>query len=149
MPFPPPLIYVVGFGLGWFLSRTWTLELLPASYRAFGVIPGWILILAGLAVMLTGVLTFLRARTAIMPNQPAARLLTTGPYRFSRNPMYVGLTIAFIGGILLTNIAWCLFILIIVLVVFDTVIIPREERYLAGAFGESYEQYCRQARRWV
>ena len=149
MPFPPPLIYVVGFAVGWFLARTWPFELLSVNLRPIGVVLGWILIAAGLAMMTTGLLAFAAARTAIMPNLPAARLLTTGPYRLSRNPMYVGLTIAYVGGILLTNIAWCLFTLIAVLVVFDKAVIPREERYPNAAFGASYVQYCKQVRRWL
>jgi protein-S-isoprenylcysteine O-methyltransferase Ste14 len=110
---------------------------------------GWTLILAGLGVMIAGLVAFAFGRTAVMPNLPAARLLTTGPYRFSRNPMYVGLTIAYFGGILLTNIAWCLFILIVVLIAFDKAVIPREDRYLHAEFGDRYDQYCREVRRWL
>jgi protein-S-isoprenylcysteine O-methyltransferase Ste14 len=149
IPFPPPLIFVVGFGIGWFIARRWSLELLSGHLRTISVTLGWILILLGLAMMLTGLIVFANARTGIMPNLSARRLLTNGPYRLSRNPMYVGLTIAYTGGVLLTNIAWCLFILIIVLIVFDKVIVPREEKYLSAEFGESYLQYCKQVRRWL
>jgi protein-S-isoprenylcysteine O-methyltransferase Ste14 len=149
IPFPPPLIFVVGFGIGWLIAKRWSLELLSGNLRTIGVPLGWISILLGLAMMLTGLIIFARARTGIMPNHSAERLLTNGPYRLSRNPMYVGLTIAYAGGVLLTNIAWCLFILIVVLILFDKVIIPREEKYLAVEFGEPYLQYCKQVRRWL
>jgi protein-S-isoprenylcysteine O-methyltransferase Ste14 len=99
--------------------------------------------------MVGGLITFAFARTAVMPTLPARRLLTTGLYRHSRNPMYVGLTIAYVGGILLTNIAWTVFILIGVLVAFERVIVPREERYLRDEFGDLYDQYCQQVRRWL
>jgi protein-S-isoprenylcysteine O-methyltransferase Ste14 len=110
---------------------------------------GWTLILAGLAIMVAGLMAFAFARTAVMPTLPAERLLTTGLYRYSRNPMYIGLTIAYVGGILLTNIAWCMFVLIGVLIVFDRVIVPREERYLRAEFGDLYDQYCKRVRRWL
>lgn len=149
IPFPPPLLFVGGFALGWYLDRTWPVDLLPPDLRTIGVLGGWTLILAGLVIMVGGLITFAFARTAVMPTLPARRLMTTGLYRYSRNPMYVGLTIAYAGGILLTNIAWSALILVGVLVAFDRLIVPRKERYLRAEFGDLYEQYCQQVRRWL
>ena len=148
IPFPPPSIFVFGFGIGWYIARYFPFRLLSQKYRETEMIFGWILILIGFGIMFTALIAFILARTAIMPNLPAKRLLTSGPYRLSRNPMYVGLTIAYVGGILLTNIGWCLLILIVVLIVFEKVIIPHEERYLQSAFGEVYSEYANRVRRW-
>ena len=149
MPFPPPLLYIGGFGIGWLIARIWPLDIVSDNFRVVGEVLGWILIVAGLLIMIIGLYSFAIARTSIMPNLTAARLITTGPYRFSRNPMYAGWTVAYIGCILLTNFIWCIFTLAIVLVVFDKIIIPREEEYLKAKFGESYPRYCKQVRRWL
>lgn len=147
--FPPPLLYILGFGLGWMAGRWLPVPLLPAAGRSAGIIAGWGLVGAGLLIMLGGLLQFVSARTAVVPFRPARHLVTTGLYHFSRNPMYVGLTAAYLGGVLLTNNFWCLLALPLVLMLMNGWIISREERYLAAVFGESYRQYCTRVRRWL
>jgi protein-S-isoprenylcysteine O-methyltransferase Ste14 len=98
--------------------------------------------------MYTGIATFARARTAIYPNQPARALVTTGPYRFSRNPMYLGLTAAYFGLALVLNWAWPLVLLPVVLGALSALVIDREERHLASSFGTAYTEYRRHVRRW-
>jgi protein-S-isoprenylcysteine O-methyltransferase Ste14 len=102
-----------------------------------------------LLMLTVALITFLRHRTGIYPNQPATVIVRSGLYRFSRNPMYVALAILYVGIVLLTNLLWPLLLLPLVLLVLQKAVIAREERYLKEAFGESYEQYCRQVRRWI
>lgn len=149
IPFPPPLLFVMGFAGGWLLDRSVSFSLLPVQLRAVFLVCGWLLIGGGIALMLSGLFSFFRARTAVMPNRSASALVTTGPYRFSRNPMYVGLTTAYIGGVFLTNSAWCLILLPVVLFLIHVFVIRREERYLEVAFGESFLNYCARVRRWL
>ena len=85
--------------------------------------------------------TFWRARTAIIPHRPASRLVRHGPYRFTRNPMYVGLTGLYTGLALIFNVGWPLVLLPLVLVVLWGVVIQREERYLRAAFGKSTPRF--------
>ena len=99
--------------------------------------------------MFLALFVFWRARTGVVPTGPASRLITGGPYRLSRNPMYLGLTVAYIGGVLLTDIAWTLLTLALVLAGIHLFVIRREERYLAEAFGERYSEYRSRVRRWV
>jgi protein-S-isoprenylcysteine O-methyltransferase Ste14 len=149
MPFSPPLLYIGGFGVGWLIAQILPLDIVSGNFRVIGLVLSWILIAVGLLIMIIGLYSFAKARTSIIPNLTATQLLTTGPYGFSRNPLYAGWTLTYIGGALLTNIAWCMFTLVIVLVVFDKVIIPCEEEYLKVKFGESYQRYCKQVRRWL
>jgi protein-S-isoprenylcysteine O-methyltransferase Ste14 len=147
--FPPPLLFILGFTIGILLNRVWPLSLVATERSTIRLIPGWFFVGAGLLLLASAMLTFLRLRTAIYPNQPATTVVTHGPYRFSRNPMYVALTSAYFGFVLLTNALWPLLLLPVVLVVLQMVVIRREEHYLAGAFGAEYEEYCKRVRRWI
>lgn len=146
--FPPPLLFVAALALAWWLNTRLTFEIDGAGVgRVQGAI-GLGAVAGGLALMYLGIITFLRARTAIYPNQPARALVTTGPYRFSRNPMYLGLTAAYFGLSLLLNWAWPLVLLPFVLGGLSAFVIDREEKYLAATFGTAYKEYCRHVRRW-
>ncbi|MFN0088596.1 MAG: methyltransferase family protein [Blastocatellia bacterium] len=147
--FPPPILYVIGFGIGWLLNRAWPFPLFHSMRSAGGWFFGWLLIGLALILLAAALVTFLRHRTGIYPNQPAAAIVRDGPYRFSRNPMYVALTILYLGIVLLTHLLWPLLLLPLVILVLQKAVIQREERYLKDAFGEAYEQYCRQVRRWL
>ncbi len=145
---PPPLFFAIGFLIGWLLNRVHALPVLPPSTAAREPV-GLALVGAGLVFMLWALATFLAARTTVIPNRPASRLVTTGPYRFSRNPMYTGFTVVYIGLTLILNSAWPLLVLPLVIMALLSRVIEREERYLNGAFGEDYAAYTRRVRRWL
>ncbi|MDQ2669363.1 MAG: isoprenylcysteine carboxylmethyltransferase family protein [Gemmatimonadota bacterium] len=147
--FPPPLLFVAGFVAGLLVDGVVPIGLLGAAGRRTAVIAGWTMVVAGLALMAAGLVTFVGARTAVMPHLPARRLVTSGPYRFTRNPMYLGLTIAYAGIALLIDTAWPLIVLPLVLALLVRVVIRREERYLEHAFGGEYREYCRRVGRWI
>ncbi|MBS1812356.1 MAG: isoprenylcysteine carboxylmethyltransferase family protein [Acidobacteria bacterium] len=147
--FPPPILFVFGFSLGLILNRSYSLAILPNEQRGVLLVLGWILLLFGIVMLTTSLLTFFRYRTGIYPNQPARLIVTTGPYRFSRNPMYVALTAAYLGTAMIANILWLLLLLPIIIVVLQVAVIQREEDYLKEAFGKKYEAYCQQVRRWL
>jgi len=147
--FPPPTIFVAGFFAGWLLDRR--VHALPVSgiLGAAGEIIGMVLIAVGLGLTFWGLATFRAARTAILPHQAASRLVASGPYRFTRNPMYTGLTIAYIGGAAVVDSAWPLVLLPFVLALLVRLVIRREERYLGDAFGDAYAEYKTRVRRWL
>ena len=146
--YPPPLIYVAGFGAGWALHRWRPLpigaddsSLLLGLTAATGVI--WIVL------MFSAFALFFRKHTAILPHRPAATLVTSGPYRFTRNPMYLGLAALYVGLSLLMNSWWPLVLLPLVVLVLQRLVIVREEQYLNDAFPGEYELYRKRVRRWL
>ncbi len=147
--FPPPLLFVFGLGAGWVLHRIYPLPLLGSSTRALEVVVGWSSMLFAALLMAWAIVSFRRAHTAIIPNQPATMLVLGGPYRFTRNPMYLGLVVLYLGVSLLINSIWTLLLLPLVLFILYTAVIRREERYLAAAFGSAYQDYQTRVRRWL
>ena len=147
--FPPPLLFVVAFLVGWLTHRTHPLPLFAAAARPVVVLLGWLCIVLWGGLSGWALATFHRARTAIIPNRPATRLVMHGPYRLSRNPMYLALTLLYVGVALLLNSVWPLMLLPLILVILHVAVIRREERYLAAAFGAAYDGYRRWVRRWL
>lgn len=147
--FPPPTVFVLGFLAGWLLHREWPLALIPAGRQPANVGAGWVLVALGLGFIAWGLATFFRHRTAIMPHRPASRLVDGGPYRYSRNPMYVGMTAIYLGLVLVTNMLWPLLLLPLSLFALVMLVIRKEERYLADAFGSEYAAYRERTRRWL
>ena len=105
-------------------------------------------VVLGVGFAITGILTFRKFRTAVLPHRPATVLVDTGIYAYTRNPMYTGLTVAYLGGVLLTGVLWVLILLPIVLTLLVTQVIRREERYLRTRFPEAYAAYCTRVGRW-
>ena len=91
----------------------------------------------------------LRARTNIDPYKPATALVTGGPYRFTRNPIYVAMTLLYVGAALSFRIIPALILLPIALLLLQFGVIRREERYLEAKFGDRYRQYRSRVRRWT
>jgi len=104
---------------------------------------------ASLLLFAAGMAIFARARTGILLQKSATRLVTTGPYRWSRNPMYVSFVALYIGGALLANTVWPLVILPIVVAMLVRFVIAREEDYLRRTFRDAYDDYTRQVPRWL
>ena len=147
--FPPPLLFVAAFLAGWLLHRQWPQPLSSTSDSPLREGTGFILVVAGLMLMTWALATFTRHRTAIYPNRPASRVVRDGPYRRTRNPMYVSMTSIYLGVTLLANTWLPLLFLPVALVLLMHLVIAREERYLRSAFGEEYTLYCRDVRRWL
>lgn len=91
---------------------------------------------------------FAKAGTPMVPVKPATALVTDGPFRYSRNPMYVSLTLGYLGVTLLMNSFWPLVLLPTVLLTLRFWVIAREEAHLTEVFGDGYAAYCRRVRRW-
>jgi protein-S-isoprenylcysteine O-methyltransferase Ste14 len=94
-------------------------------------------------------MTFRRAGTHINPGEPATTLVTTGPYRLSRNPGYLGMAFAYSGIAVLSGALWALALLLPTLFLIDRGVIRREERYLERTFGDEYLRYRSRTRRWI
>lgn len=147
--FPPPFLFVAAFLAGLGLERVWPSGGFAASARPLFAAAGWLAGVLGLLLIGWAVASFVRARTAMIPHKPASRLVITGPYRVTRNPMYTGLTLLYVGLALVFAVWWPLLFLPLAMWSLYALVIQREERYLAGAFGEEYAAYRRRVRRWI
>jgi len=93
--------------------------------------------------------TIEKAGTPIRTDRPVPRLVTDGPYRYTRNPGYLGLAMFYAGIAVLRNALWAILLLPVVVYVIQREVIGREERYLERTFGEEYLVYKARVRRWV
>ena len=143
---PPPLIYAAGIGLGLVLHRFLPLRWLPES--ATGLV-GWPLVAAGAALSGSAAAIMLRARTALEPHGSTTTIVRSGPFRFTRNPIYLAFTLLTVAAAALRNSLWPVLLLPAVLEVMRRGVIEREERYLTRKFGAEYADYKSQVRRWL
>jgi protein-S-isoprenylcysteine O-methyltransferase Ste14 len=147
-PFPPTLIYVAGFLIGWWLDVRTALR---PDWRLpeWVGIAGWCLVVGGACLFVWGLATFSKMRTGIMLQKAATRVVDVPPYSWSRNPMYVSFTVIYVGFALALA-AWGPFVLLpIVIAVLTMAVIAREERYMRATFGSAYDDYCQRVRRWI
>ncbi|AEQ50833.1 methyltransferase family protein [Pelagibacterium halotolerans] len=110
---------------------------------------GGVLLVAGLALDIWAFRLFRAAGTNPEPFKPTTAIVANGPYRFTRNPMYVGFLLSFTGIGLLFALEWALIGLPILWFVLDRVVVRREEAYLARKFGAGYEAFLAKTRRWL
>jgi protein-S-isoprenylcysteine O-methyltransferase Ste14 len=149
MRVPVPWVFVLGYLVGVGFERVWPLRLGAGVGAGVTLALGVVVFTAGAVVAGWGLVTFRRARTTTVPGRASSRLVTWGPYRFGRNPMYVGLSVAYVGEAFLLRQVWPVLVLPLVLAYVNWVVIPVEERKLEEVFGGEYAQYRRRVRRWL
>ena len=143
---PPPVIYLAALVIGSVLDYQWPLSPLLGSSR---YVVGPVIAITGGLIMPPVLVRFRRSGTTIDVRKPATALITEGPYRFSRNPIYVSLTLLYLGiGTLLNN-AWILILVAPVFLVMNMWVVSREERHLEATFGEKFMRYKAAVRRWL
>ena len=145
---PPPLIYLGFLLIGFGLQTLWPAPMVTTSW-VLRVGIGVSLGLLGILFSASGVGEFRKAQTNVNPMRPALAIVTDGPYRLTRNPMYLGLTLLYGGIAFGFNSGWMLGLLVPILVVMHYGVIAREEAYLERKFGEPYREYRKQVRRWL
>jgi len=141
----PPFVYLATILLGLVVHFFWPAQLLPASV---GVPIGVIAVLAAAAFFIAAVRTLRKAGTPVPGNRPTTTIVRTGPFRFSRNPIYLAFTLIQLGLAAWINSLWLLLTLLPALALME-VVIRREERYLEARFPSEYLPYKRTVRRWV
>jgi protein-S-isoprenylcysteine O-methyltransferase Ste14 len=103
----------------------------------------------GIVLCVWAIGLFKRAHTSLIPVVPSAALVAEGPYRFTRNPMYLGLALIYSGTALFFQLSWGLLLLPLVLILVHFLVIVKEEHYLERRFGQVYRRYRLQVRRWL
>lgn len=132
---PPPLIYVAGFVLGLALERFLPVLVLPKIPSRVAAV---LCIAVGVTIAVWSVGLFYRERTSFVPIKPTTTLVIYGPYRFTRNPMYLGLVCLYAGLALWFGVFWALILLPAVMALIQRYVIIREEQYLERKFGGEY-----------
>ena len=146
----PPVIPVGALLLGLLLGNLWPWSLFAASTSAFWIrAAGCGLAVAGASLVIWGGTTMVRAGTNVPPFKPTITIVTAGPFRFTRNPLYLGGTLIYLGLSMVLGSVWMLWLFVPMVLVLRWGIILREERYLEAKFGEVYLAYKARVRRWL
>lgn len=143
---PPPLIYLVCLIIGLALDYLWPTPVLPPAIQ-YGA--GGALTFAALALFGLTFREFSRATTSIDPRRPTTTIITTGPFRLTRNPLYASMTMLFIGVATLIDGLWILAMVIPAVVIVHFFVILKEEAFLEREFGDAYRRYRDAVRRWL
>jgi protein-S-isoprenylcysteine O-methyltransferase Ste14 len=142
----PPLVYLGAIALGLLLHFAW-----PVRFVADGVsMPlGATVVLVAVALFVYAVRTFRTAGTPVPGNRPTTTIVRAGPYRWSRNPIYLAFSLLQLGIACWVNSLWLLVTLIPAVALMSFVVIPREEHYLETRFPSDYLPYKASVRRWL
>jgi protein-S-isoprenylcysteine O-methyltransferase Ste14 len=139
----PPIAWALTVVTGLALDWLYPLPFLPAAWA------GGLVFLAGLALLIWAATTFRRAGTQIPTTEPTTRIVTDGPYRHSRNPIYLGMLLGLVGLALGLDSLWLLILLVPFFLVIRYGVVAREEAYLERKFGNVYLAYTSRVRRWL
>ena len=143
---PPPILTLIhllaAFLLGFLLP-------LPLPQPGWLPVAGWVIVLAGLALAFWAVAHFRKARTTLDPHGGTTAIVTGGPYRYTRNPIYVAYLCLLVGFPLVLDMYWGLILAPLLVVLMTRLVIQPEETYLATHFGQPYLDYKARVRRWL
>ena len=142
----PPLVYLATIITGSVLELAWPTAFIP---RGFVAPVGSALVVAAVMLFFYSTAKFRAAGTPVPGNLPTAAIVRTGPYRFSRNPIYVAFSLLQLGTAVWINGLWLIATLIAAIALMTIVVIPREEWYLERKFGAEYLDYKARVRRWI
>ena len=152
---PPPLIYLGALLLGILLDELLRMRIGLGRLHGLGIATEIRMVLTivplalGAAIMLWAAGLFRRAGTDVKPWRTTTALVTDGPFRWTRNPMYLGMTLVYVALALGFDSLGAALLLIPVLLIIRSQVIGREERYLEAKFGDEYRAYKSQVRRWL
>ena len=142
----PPFVYLTAILIGSTLAIQWPLPFMPGSHSS---LLGGAVVAAAVALFAYAVRTFRAAGTPVPGNEPTTVIVRTGPYCFTRNPIYLAFSLLHLGLAIWIDSLWLVGTLIAALAVMALVVIPREERYLERKFGTEYLDYKAAVRRWL
>ncbi|HEY5897977.1 MAG TPA: isoprenylcysteine carboxylmethyltransferase family protein [Burkholderiales bacterium] len=142
----PPLVYSVSIAAGVALQLAWPFGFVPAGV---GAPLGAIAVAVAIVLFLLAVRSFRRAGTPVPGNRPTTAIVRTGPYRYSRNPIYLAFSLLQLGIALWVNSIWLVLTLVPAVLLMSLVVIPREEAFLAARFPSEFLPYKDSVRRWL
>jgi protein-S-isoprenylcysteine O-methyltransferase Ste14 len=146
---PVPWVFVITYLVGLLLQVLFPFSILSQNSLFFIKVIGIGIFGIGAFLASWSLIIFRKNRTTTTPGERSKRLILFGPYRFTRNPMYVSLTLAYLGEAGFLTHLWPVFVLPFVLAYVNWIVIPLEEDLLRKDFKEEYENYCAHVRRWI
>jgi protein-S-isoprenylcysteine O-methyltransferase Ste14 len=146
---PVPWVFIITYLIGLMLHFLFSFQVFSGSTILWVKIAGAVMFVIGAILAGWSLLIFRKARTTTTPGIESVKMITSGPYRFSRNPMYVSLTLCYIGEAGLLVQVWPLIVLPLVLAYVNWIVIPIEENLLLEVFKEEYKKYKLLVRRWL
>lgn len=142
----PPLVYPVAIAMGALIQLAAPLPFLP---RTLALPLGASLVVIAIGLFAYSVAKFRAAGTPVPARKPTTAIVRTGPYRFSRNPIYLAFSLLQLGIAIWANSVWLLATLVGAVALIHSVVIQREEHYLERRFGAEYLDYKASVRRWL
>jgi|SRR5262245_30790875 len=138
-----PVAVLAGLALDWLMP----LPFIPAAVPALWL--GALVFVLALALFAWAIATVTRAGSNVPTDRPTTTIVDTGPYRFTRNPIYLAMVLGLIGLAIAFNSFWLLLMLVLFALIIHYGVIAREEAYLERKFGDVYRGYCARVRRWL
>jgi protein-S-isoprenylcysteine O-methyltransferase Ste14 len=145
---PPPVLFMVCFAAASLAERLWPWSIPGLDHRA-GLGTGVAILVAAGSFGSWAAYEMWRHRTPIEPGHVPKKLVTTGPFRFTRNPLYVTLVLILTASALMIQSVWLIVGAAVLVALLDRLVIVREERVIREHFGEEYAAYVARVRRWV
>ena len=142
----PPVLWLLHILAVFLLNRFLPLSLVFP--KALGWL-GYLFVFVGLGLALSAINQFRKAQTTVDPHGSVSKIVTSGPYRFTRNPIYLGLVCLLIGFPLIFRSYWGLILSVVFIMLMNTLVIQHEEAYLEKKFGDVYAGYKSRVRRWL
>ena len=146
---PPPLIYAAFFLLAFLLQGYLTIKGAFFFHSHWANIIGSLFYIVGVSFIFPAGYEFVKSKNTVITAKPATSLQTSGIYSISRNPMYLGLMLIYLGLTFQFGNWWSLFLVPPLIIVMTYRVILPEERYLTRAFGDEYVEYKKKVRRWI
>ena len=146
LKFPPPLLALAAIGVAWLVDQLRPLPIVDGEAAWLG---GAAVIGIAVLIALIALAHFIEAKTKVEPWHPTTRIIQTGLYRYSRNPIYLSFCIATVGAGLMLNSWWVIASVAVLKSLLERFVISREEAYLERKFGEPYLEYKQRVRRWL
>lgn len=145
---PPPLFYVLSFIAAFVIQKKITIPSQLFQTKAIKV-TGVLLLISALFFLVSSLRQFFRTNNTVILIKPATSLQTTGIYAITRNPMYVGLAIVYLGITCFIGNWWNIIFFPLLILIVQEYVIKREEKYLEAEFGKQYNEYKNKVRRWL
>jgi protein-S-isoprenylcysteine O-methyltransferase Ste14 len=149
MRIPVPWVFVIAYMVGIGVQFAVPVSIGSAVWLALTQVLGVVMLAVGAILAVWAQWIFRKVHTTTVPYETTTKLVDWGPYRFTRNPMYLGLFLFFGGISVAFTFVWSILLLVVVVYYVNTVVIPVEEKQLRRNFADAYEKYSRRVRRWI